>query len=138
VSKAETGRHELPPRLDRAEQLRRLDGQRVRLVGSYLSVPSLKRMPRPGGPPEYVDLGEVVIQIEGSAAAYDPAAGDTPARIGLGNAARPSEEIARFNDRRVSVEGRIVLRAEAALTHRSAARRPNPVLQDSSGLRLEE
>ncbi len=98
MSKAEAGRHDLPPRLDRAEQLRALDGQRVRLFGSYLSVPSLKRMPRPGRPPEYVDLGEVVIQIEGSAAAYDPAAGDTPARIGLGNAARPSEEIARCFD----------------------------------------
>ncbi|MEF8728476.1 MAG: hypothetical protein V5B34_09725 [Accumulibacter sp.] len=138
MSKAEAGRHDLPPRLDRAEQLRALDWQRVRLFGSYLSVPSLKRMPRPGRPPEYVDLGEVVIQIEGSAAAYDPAAGDTPARIGLGNAARPSEEIARFNHRRVSVEGHIVLCPERASTSPAAVQRPSPVLQDPSGLRLEE
>ena len=138
MTKTEAGRHELPPRLDRAEQLRWLDGQRVRVVGTYLSVPSLKKMPRPGRPPEYVDLGEVVIQIEGSAAAYDPAAGDTPARIGLGMAARPSDEIVRLNDRRVSVEGRIVLRPEMASTHRSAVRRPSPVLQDPTGLRLEE
>jgi len=138
VSKAEAGRDELPPRLDRAEQMRRLDGQRVRLVGSYLSVPSLKRMPRPGRPLEYVDLGEVVIQIEGSAAAYDPAAGDTPARIGLGIAARPSEEIVRLNDRRVSVEGRIVLCPEMASTSPAAVQRPSPLLQDPSGLRLDE
>ncbi|MEF8718841.1 MAG: hypothetical protein V5B44_14395 [Candidatus Accumulibacter necessarius] len=138
MTKAEVGRHELPPRLDRAEQLRWLDGQRVRVVGTYLSVPSLKRMPRPGRLPEYVDLGEVVIQIEGSSEAYDPAAGDTPARIGLGMAARPSDEIVRLNDRRVFVEGRIVLRPEMASTHRSAVLRPSQVLQDPTGLRLDE
>jgi hypothetical protein len=138
VTEAGAVRCELPPRLDRAEQLGQFDGQRVRLVGTYLSVPSLKRMPRPGRPPEYVDLGEVVIQIDGSASDYDPAAGDMPARIGLGSEARSSEEIVRLNDRRVGVEGRIVLCPEAASTHRCAVPRPGPVLQDPTGLRLEE
>ena len=138
MTKAEAVRRELPPRLDRAEQLRQFDGQRVRLVGTYLSVPSLKKMPRPGRPPECVDLGEVVIQIDGSASAYDPAAGDMPARIGLGMEARPSEEIVRLNDRRVAVAGRLVLRPEMASTHPAAVRRPGPVLQDPTGLRLEE
>lgn len=138
MTEAGAVRCELPPRLDRAEQLGQFDGQRVRLVGTYLSVPSLKRMPRPGRPPEYVDLGEVVIQIAGSASDYDPAAGDMPARIGLGSEARSSEEIVRLNDRRVAVEGRIVLCPEAASTHRCAVPRPGPVLQDPTGLRLEE
>jgi hypothetical protein len=131
-------RRELPPRLDRAEQLRQFDGQRVRLVGTYLAVLSLKRMPRPGRPPEYVDLGEVVIEIDGRASDYDPAAGDMPARIGLGMEARSSEEIVRLNDRRVSVEGRIVLRPEMARVPACATRRLSPELQDPTGLRLAE
>jgi hypothetical protein len=137
VSTVEAGRRDVP-RLDRAEQLRRFDGQRVCLVGTYLSVPSLTRMPRPGRPPEYADLGEVVIQIDGRASAYDPAAGDVPARIGLGSEARSSEEIVRLNHRRVAVEGRVVLRPEMARVLPCAARRPGPELQDPNGLRLAE
>lgn len=137
MTKTEAGRHELPPRLDRAEQLRQFDGQRSR-SRTYLSVPSLKKMPRPGRPPEYVDLGRGRHSDRGQCRGLRPGgrrhAGTHQARHG----STTSDQIVRLNDRRVSVEGRIVLRPEMASTHRSAVPRPSPVLQDPTGLRLDE
>jgi hypothetical protein len=120
-----------------AAQLKRHDGESVSLVGTYLPVPTLKKMPRPGRPREEVELGEVVIELEGSAAEYDPAAGDgAPARIALGTGLRASDEIAAFRDRRVAVEGRLALAGGARPD--AAAVRPEPVLYDPAGLRLAD
>ena len=122
-----------------AAQLKPLDGQRVRLIGIYLPVPTLKKMPRPGKPREEVDLGEVVIQLEGSASAYDPAAAEnTPARIALGTAFRPSGEIHRYGNCRVSVEGRLVLTPDGNPASKGATTRPTPVLYNPTDLRIAE
>ncbi|HBL30210.1 MAG TPA: hypothetical protein DD490_25540 [Acidobacteria bacterium] len=116
-----------PPLCTTAAQLGPLDGRWVRLVGTYLPVPTLKKMPRPGAPREELDLGQVVIEL----------AGDAPARIALGTTIRPGDEIARFRHRRVAVEGRLVL-APVSQVPEAAAPRPAPVLLDPSGLRLAE
>jgi hypothetical protein len=101
----------------------------VRLVGVYRLVPTLVKMPRPGGSREEVELGEVVIELEGGASEFDPAAPvGEPARIALGTDVRPVDEIARFRGRRVAVEGRIALAGPAAA--QGAAQRPAPTLLD--------
>ena len=127
------------PLCEDAAQLGPLDGRLVRLVGTYLPVPTLKKMPRPGQPREETHLGEVVIELAGRAAAYDPAAMESaPARIALGTMFRPSDEIARLGHRRISVEGRLVLAYDAGRDPRAAAPKPGPVLLDPTGLRLAE
>ncbi len=127
------------PLCTHADQLRHLDGRIVRLAGIYLGVPTLKKMPRPGRPREEVHLGEVVIALEGSAAAYDPMAWDeAPAHIALGSGPRPREEIAAFGGRRVEVEGRLVLRPGSGEPPVAAATRPGPTLLDPVALRLAE
>ena len=113
-----------PPVCERAEQLRDLDGHRVRLRGTYTAVPTLKKMPRPGRAPETVDLGEVVIAL----------ADAEETLVALGADPRPREEIAEFDGRRVEVVGRLTLEPESE--GRGAARRPSPVLEDPTGLRL--
>jgi hypothetical protein len=125
------------PACERAAQLKALDGRRVRLIGIYRPVPTLKKMPRPGRPREEVELGEVVIELDGDASEYDSAAPQAaPARIALGGSVRPAEEIERFRDRRVAVEGRLALvgrgRPEAASV------RPGPALVDPGEPRLAE
>ena len=127
------------PRCTCADELRDADGGAVTLCGTYLAVPTLRRMPCPGRPREEVNLGEVVIVVEGSAAVYDPAALDnTPARVSLGEGPRSVDEIAAFDRKRVEVEGRLVLRPGAS-DQRSAARMmPKPMLQAPTALRLAE
>ncbi|MBS0544046.1 MAG: hypothetical protein JSR40_09970 [Proteobacteria bacterium] len=124
-----------PRRCTHADHLRDADGCLVRLCGTYLAVPTLKKMPRPGAPREEVKLGDVVITLQGSAAAYDPLAlDDAPARVALGDGPRPAEEIAAFDGRRVEVEGRLVLRPAANISGAppAAHRLPRPVLQSPS------
>jgi hypothetical protein len=126
------------PLCENAIQARLLDGRQVRLIGTYLPLPTLKQMPRPGRAAEEVELGQVVIQIEGSASEYDrTAARDTPARIELGSSFRAPEEIAALRHRRVSVEGRLVL-APPVQDPNAAAPKPAPVLLEPAGLRLAE
>ena len=123
---------------EHAAELKPLDGKQVRLVGTYVPVPTLKKMPRPGKPRAEAHLGEVVIELAGSAAAYDAAAtAGTPARIALGDTVRPRDEIARLGNRRVSVEGRLAL-APGGDDPQAAAPRPAPVLYNPTGLRLAE
>jgi hypothetical protein len=127
------------PLCKHAADLKRLDGQRVRLVGTYLPVPTLKKMPRPGQPRAEVYLGEVVIQLGGQAAAYDPTAPEnTPAKISLGTTLRSSDEIARFRDRRVLVEGRLVLSHAPDHAPDTASPKPAPTLIEPAGLRPAE
>ena len=123
---------------ERAAELRTLDGKQVRLVGTYVPVPTLKKMPRPGRPRAEADLGEVVIELAGSAAAYDAAASEAMrARIALGDTVRPRDEIARLANRRVSVEGRLALAPDDGGA-KGAAPRSAPVLYNPPGLRLAE
>jgi hypothetical protein len=117
------------PTCERASELRALDGRRLRLVGIYRPVPTLKKMPRPGGPREEVELGEVVIELEGSASEFDRAMAEgEPARVALGTELRPTDEIARLRNRRVAVEGRLALAGPVAA--QGAAQRPAPTLLD--------
>ncbi len=126
-----------PPRCTHADQLRHLDGQWLRLAGTYLALPTLKKMPRPGRGRELVQLGEVVIALEGGAAAYDPTAWeDSPAYIRLGEGRRPAEEIAAFGGRRVEVEGRLALAPPGEAE--AAGPRPGATLLEPRGLHLAE
>lgn len=126
------------PVCENAAEARLLDGRQVRLIGTYLPVPTLKKMPRPGQAAEEVELGQVVIQIEGSASEYDrTAARDTPARIELGSSFRAPQEIAALRHRRVSVEGRLVL-APPVQDPNAASLKPAPTLFEPAGLRLAE
>ena len=121
-----------------ASQLEPLDGQRVRLVGVYTPVPTLKKMPRPGRPREDVDLGEVMIELEGSASDYDSSAAQgQPVRIALGTDLRAEEEIARLRGRRVSVEGELRLHGHQPSPN-VASRRPGPVLSDPAAPELAD
>ncbi len=125
------------PLCTRADQLRHLDGRIVRLGGTYLAVPTLKKMPRPGRPREVVTLGEVVIVLEGSAEAYDSTAShEAPAHVALGSGPRPQAEIDDFDGRRVEVEGRLVLRPGRESPPAAAAARAGPALLDPVALRL--
>ena len=112
-----------PPVCERAEQLRVLDGHRVRLRGTYTAVPTLKKMPRPGRAREAVHLGEVVIAL----------ADAEETTVALGAVPRPREEIAEFDGRHVEVVGRLILEPERE--GRGAALRPTPMLEDPTGLR---
>lgn len=128
---------EAAPLCTHAGELRQLDGRTVRLVGTYLAVPTLKKMPRPGHAREEVQLGEVVIVLAGRAAAYDPTApDDAPAHITLGDGPRPPDEIAAFGGRRVEVDGRLALapHGEAA----AASPRAGASLLGATGLHLAE
>lgn len=125
------------PICEQAAQVQRLDGRRVRLVGTYTPVPTLKKMPRPGRPRQEVDLGEVSILIEGRASAYDAGAADgEPALIALGTEVRAADEIARLRGRRISVEGTLIVK-ERAPARQAASQRPAPALHDPVELRLE-
>ncbi|MBS0510406.1 MAG: hypothetical protein JSR42_04345 [Proteobacteria bacterium] len=124
-----------PRRCTHADHLRDADGCVVRLCGTYRAVPTLKKMPRPGQPREEAKLGQVLISLEGSAAAYDPLAlDDAPATVALGDGPRPAEEIAAFDGKRVEVEGRLVLRPAANISGAPLAAHlaPQAVLQSPS------
>ena len=125
----------VPRRCTHADHLRDADGCVVQLCGTYVAVPTLKKMPRPGQPREEAKLGEVVIALEGSAAAYDSlAVDDVPARVALGDGPRPAAEIAAFDGRRVEVEGRLVLRPAANISDAALAAHlaPQAMLQSPS------
>lgn len=94
-----------------SEDMARLDGQRVRLEGTYRKKLEQLSMPRPGRPappPEF--RGFVVLELEGSPEVFDPSlSADQPTLVQLGQDARPAEEVERLLDQRVSVQGRLVL-----------------------------
>lgn len=85
--------------------LARLDGQRVRVVGIYRR----ELIARKQGEPATLFLGHVAIELAGRTTDYDPQRWDEPASVSLGTAPRPSEEVQRFSDQQVAVEGRLVL-----------------------------
>ncbi|MFO0744183.1 MAG: hypothetical protein U1F43_00725 [Myxococcota bacterium] len=97
--------------------MKRLDGKLVRLEGTYRRYLEETSMPRPGRkPPPREFLGRVVIEVEGAPSAYDEAGADEgPSEVLLGADARPADEVTRFADQPVVVEGRLVLDPDAAL-----------------------
>jgi hypothetical protein len=80
-----------------------LDGQKIRLVGLYRkSLTALKMR----GPKKF--RGEIHIELRGAAADYDPkAAASLKAIVEIG--VRPPEEVERLVDKRVQVDGFLVL-----------------------------
>ena len=85
--------------------LARLDGQRVRVVGTYRR----ELVARKQGEPPALFLGHVMIELSGRTTDYDPSRWDAPAAVSLGTAPRPADEVDRFADQPVAVEGRLVL-----------------------------
>jgi hypothetical protein len=81
---------------------------------------------RPNAP--MIFQGMVVIELKGLASEIDSSNGDWPARVQLGESNRPDEEVARFADRNVSVEGNLVL--EPQVTGEHARTFPLPTLME--------
>ncbi len=97
-SEAETVKPELPICTD-ATALGTLDGERIRLVGHYRKSLTARKM---GGPK--ASRGEIHIELEGTAADYDPRGSDKgPAIVEIG--VRPSAEVEELVDQRVRVDG---------------------------------
>lgn len=89
----------------------RLDGQRVRLTGVYRRA----LVARKQGEEPTLFLGHVDIELTGRATDYDPSKWDgAGAVVRLGTEPRSSDEVARFTDQPVTVEGRLVLRPRPA------------------------
>ena len=83
-----------------------LDGKRVKLVGTYRKRLVAKKQGRPAT--EF--YGQAQIELTGKATDYDPAAWDGAlAVVSLGIDRRPADEIERFTDQPVAIEGRLVL-----------------------------
>lgn len=86
--------------------LARHDGQRVVLVGIYRK----RVVPKNKGQPPSEFYGQVQLELTGKATNYDPTAWDAAlAVVQLGTDKRPDDEVATLADRKVAVEGRIVL-----------------------------
>lgn len=108
------------------------DGRQVRLVGTYRRELVAKKM----GEEPTLFLGTVVIEVEGRAADYDPRKWDGAlALIQLGDGPRPDDEVAQFADRRVAVEGRLVLRPPPA-DPEAAHEDPAPTLFEPGAISL--
>ena len=95
-----------PPVCSAARDLKRLDGQSVQLTGIYRKLLEPESA-RPNAPKVF--QGTVVIELTGLASEVDARNGNWPARVQLGEATRPAEEVAQFADRKVSVTGRLVV-----------------------------
>lgn len=105
--------------------LARLDGQRVRVVGTYRR----ELVARKQGEAPTLFLGHVTIELAGRTTDYDPARWDAPAAVSLGTAPRPTDEVAQFADQPVAVEGRLVLNPPPPDPEAASERLP-PTLYD--------
>lgn len=106
--------------------LARLDGKRVKLVGTYRKRLVAKKQGRPAT--EF--YGQAQIELTGKATDYDPAAWDGAlAVVSLGIDKRPADEIDRFADQPVAIEGRLVLHPPPDDPSVASAMRP-PTLFD--------
>lgn len=102
-----------------------VDGQRVRVIGIYRR----ELVERKQGEPPTLFLGRVVIELAGRTTDYDPRRWDAPATVRLGTDPRPHDEVARFVDQPVTVEGRLVLNPPPADPDAASERLP-PTLFD--------
>jgi hypothetical protein len=93
------------PQCKTGADLARLDGQRVRVVGTYRR----ELLERKQGEPATLFLGHIVIELSGRTTDYDPRRWDAPAQVRLGAEPRPADEVATFADQPVTVEGRLVV-----------------------------
>jgi hypothetical protein len=109
--------------------LARLDGQRVRVAGIYRR----ELVARKQGEPATQFLGHAVIELSGRTTDYDPSRWDEPASVSLGLAARPADEVARFADQPVTIEGRLVLNPPPADPEAASERLP-PTLYDAGAI----
>jgi hypothetical protein len=105
----------------------RLDGQRVRVVGTYRR----DLVARKQGEPPTLFLGHVRIELSGRTTDYDPSRWDAPAAVSLGTAPRPADEADRFADQSVAVDGRLVLNPPPPDPEAASERLP-PTLFDLS------
>jgi hypothetical protein len=106
--------------------LARVDGQRVVLAGIYRKRMVAKKM----GQPATQFYGHAQIELTGKATDFDPSAWDGAlAVVRLGSDKRPEDEIARFADQPVTVEGRLVLHPPIAEPNVASAT-PEPTLFD--------
>ena len=84
----------------------RLDGQRVRVRGVYRR----HLVARKQGEEPTLFLGQVQLELAGRATDYHPSTWDGAlALVSLGHEPRPADEVTRFADQTVTVEGRLVL-----------------------------
>lgn len=113
--------------------LARLDGQRVRVTGVYRR----ELVARKQGEPATLFLGHVVIELTGRTTDYDPQRWDEPASVSLGQAPRPNDEVARFTDQPVTIEGRLVLNPPPADPEAASERLP-PTLFDTGVVTAEK
>lgn len=124
-----------PPTCATGADMKRLDGQVVRLVGVYKKTMSAHKK---GGKADKF-LGFVHIELEGKATDYDPKQWDgAKAKVDLGGQ-RPADELTKFTDKKVAVEGKLVLdpsKLAGASDH--AAEAPEPVLLDAKPVELAE
>jgi hypothetical protein len=114
--------------------LARFDGQRVVLVGIYRKRMVAKKM----GQPETQFYGRVQIELTGKATDYDKSAWDRAlAIVRVGTDRRPDDEIEKFVDKMVAVEGRLVLHPPLADPN-VASYAPEPTLFDAGPITPRE
>jgi len=98
------------PLCQTSTDMKRLDGHRVQLVGIYRKRLIHKKKPSPmdNSPPLF--MGHVFIEVEGSPQVYDQyQAPDSRSMVRLGLQPRPPEEVDRFVDKKVIVEGKLLV-----------------------------
>lgn len=109
-----------------AADMGRLDGQRVRVIGVYRRELVARKQ---GEAPTHF-LGTVQLELEGKATDYDAKKWkDLGALISLGADPRPADEVTRFADQKVAVEGKLLLRP-APTDPDVAQEDPQPTLVD--------
>jgi len=113
----------------------RLDGQRVRLVGTYRKALTVTKMNRP---PE--QLGYAEIELQGKPSDFDPRAWDgQPPLVRLGVRTRPDDELQGLDGRQVSVVGTLILRPKDSESEPDHARPlSEPTLFDPDAVLLAE
>jgi hypothetical protein len=100
----------IAPICQTSTDIKRLDGQQVRLVGIYRKHLMYKKKPRPFDNTPPVFTGHIFIEVEGSPEVYSPyQLPDAKSMVRLGLQPRSPEEIERFVDKKVIVEGKLLV-----------------------------
>ena len=101
---------EAPPLCQTSTEMKHLDGQVVRLVGIYRKRLVHKKKPSRWDNSPPIFMGYIVIEVEGSPLEYDPyQMPEARSIVRLGLEPRPSEEVERFVDKKVMVEGKLMI-----------------------------
>lgn len=119
-----------PPICATGADMKRFDGQTVRLVGVYTKTMSAHKK---GGKADKF-LGFAHLQLEGKPTDYDPKAWEGgKVKVEL-DGQRSDAEVAEFADKKVMVEGKLVLVPASSTDH--AAEAPEPTLMDAKAVQL--